>query len=360
MMLYVEKSSSEIRVNSKMRSHVYEDLTLLGVLLSIRSGVRTSPGSPLQIQRNHYIKSCFERVVRCRSMLHYDAVCSGLLLQNSGDIRGVARPSFDSSSSIEWGDARGIRGAKRRPSAAVIPILPLIQTQINPGLKMALEATRWIAQPKQCGRRSEELAKRFTDTEKWDKQWYQDLSSKMKLFWLYLCDKCDAAGVWSENIKLASYQIGEEVSRDEYENLFGGRMIRLDENNVFLPRFIEFQYVKLKEESKPHAAVMRELRRRGIDPVSLTISKGYPKSIDTLKDKEKDKEKVKEKDQEEERQEVSTTPTVFPTEGPNDTLSWNIRDTAQRYGIESEEFAKAKRLYGSASIERALGGKVSA
>lgn len=154
------------------------------------------------------------------------------------------------------------------------------------------------------------MAKRFTDTEKWDRAWFQELPTHMKLLWMYLCDKCDAAGIWSENLSLACYQIGETITHDEYEHYFGTRMVRLKDDKVFFPGFIEFQYGSLSPESRPHLAVIRLLERIGIDPKTLTLSKGYPKGIGTLKDK--DKEQDKEQDKEEGGVGETKTPASLP------------------------------------------------
>lgn len=118
------------------------------------------------------------------------------------------------------------------------------------------------------------MAKRFTDTEKWDKEWFRLLSPRQKCFWQFLCDKCDHAGIWSEDFGLASFRIGETVSREDYDTTCGHRIVRLDDTKVFIPRFIEFQYDiglnphdrKLNEKNKAHLGVIRQLQRNGIDP----------------------------------------------------------------------------------------------
>ena len=38
------------------------------------------------------------------------------------------------------------------------------------------------------------MPKRFTDTEKWLKKWHRELPPEKKLFFDYLCDRCDIAG----------------------------------------------------------------------------------------------------------------------------------------------------------------------
>lgn len=153
------------------------------------------------------------------------------------------------------------------------------------------------------------MAKRFTDSDKWKKPWFRALSPSMKAFWIYLCDFCDAAGVWDVDFETASYFLGQPVTREDFDSLVGSKVIWLEHDKVFIPSFVEFQYGDLEPACKPHAAVIKTLRRHGIDPVTLelipstvrviptegTHSEGYPKGIQTLKDKDKSKDKDKEK-----------------------------------------------------------------
>ena len=60
------------------------------------------------------------------------------------------------------------------------------------------------------------MAKRFTDTGKWKKKWIRQLDPKYKLFWFYLLDNCDHAGVFDADIESASFHIGLEYTEEEY------------------------------------------------------------------------------------------------------------------------------------------------
>src|SRR4051812_48567193 len=99
------------------------------------------------------------------------------------------------------------------------------------------------------------MKKRMTDTEIWDKEWFMNLSPKHKCLIRYLFDKCDAAGVWTPNWKLATLHIGVEVSdtdlsvipAEQYEKIQGGK--------IYLKGFISFQYVTLSETSPAHKPV---------------------------------------------------------------------------------------------------------
>lgn len=129
------------------------------------------------------------------------------------------------------------------------------------------------------------MAKRFTDTAKWDKSWYRKLGSKLRDVRQYILDRCDHAGLIEIDFETFEHFIGEPVTMDEIKLAFRDRVIVIDDK-LFIPDFIEFQYGELSEECKPHKAVIKRLSE-------LTLWEGYRKGILTIKDKDKDKDKEK-------------------------------------------------------------------
>lgn len=116
--------------------------------------------------------------------------------------------------------------------------------------------------------------KRFTDTEKWDDPWFQDLPSKYQKFWIYICDKCDRAGIWKVNKPLADFQLRENIEIEEAIFLFnqGKNRVRfLGEGKWFIEGFIQFQYTHLKRYDKNgninrvHAPIYASLESNGLD-----------------------------------------------------------------------------------------------
>lgn len=136
------------------------------------------------------------------------------------------------------------------------------------------------------------MAKRFTDSDKWRKPWFRSLDMKAKMVWGYLTDNCDHAGIWPGAFDLMSSDVGFKVSAENLRDWFGDKIISFGDR-YFLPSYIEFQYGELKEESKPHQSVIKILTKYGFDPKNLTLSKQYPNSMDTIKDKDKEKDKDK-------------------------------------------------------------------
>src|SRR5574343_90525 len=49
--------------------------------------------------------------------------------------------------------------------------------------------------------KSQKMAYRFTDTEKWSDNWFSELSQIQMLLFIYLCDNCDIAGFIEVNYK---------------------------------------------------------------------------------------------------------------------------------------------------------------
>jgi hypothetical protein len=106
------------------------------------------------------------------------------------------------------------------------------------------------------------MAKRFTDTDKWKKGWFKQLNSKQRLFWLYILDDCNAAGIWDVDLEVASIRIGDRMGMDEAVEVLGEDVVWFDNNEkIFIPKFIEFQYGVLNENSRPHASVIKILEK---------------------------------------------------------------------------------------------------
>jgi len=143
------------------------------------------------------------------------------------------------------------------------------------------------------------MAKRFTETHKWEDPWFRKLPLKYKLFWQYLCDRCDNSGVWVKDLELAQFYIGEELEEKEALLLLNQdkeRVRPIDGGRKWLIiEFIEFQYGELSPQCKPHQKIIDLLKKH-------RVSKGYGKGSQrvyyTLQEKEKEKEKDKEKEEE--------------------------------------------------------------
>ena len=123
--------------------------------------------------------------------------------------------------------------------------------------------------------------KRFTETSKWEKPWFQDLPPHLKCLWLFMCDKCDCAGVWEMNWKAASLFIGKTVTAEDLKHfagkvaVFGGKLV--------VGSFVAFQYGKLSEDCRAHTPVFRALSKH-----SLSI--GYSKAIHSLQEQVQEEE----------------------------------------------------------------------
>ena len=170
------------------------------------------------------------------------------------------------------------------------------------------------------------MAKRFTDTEIWEQDWYIDLPSKYKLFWNYIKDKCDESGVWRPNKSLLQKIIGEPVNFQEFLGFVNigekKRIVILPNERWFIYDFFKFQYGdKFNPKSNVHKGVLKRLLSNNIHPCSLQYIEwhnfknldiqqikdvAYAKGIDRLPElylnsiyslKEQEQDQVKEQEQ---------------------------------------------------------------
>src|SRR3990167_5750640 len=132
------------------------------------------------------------------------------------------------------------------------------------------------------------MAKRFTDSFKYRKQFIQSLPAPYKLFWDYLYHECTFAGIWDVEIEVAQIRIGQDalIEKNKALELFNSGAIRVielnDSKKWFIRPFIDFQYGELVETNKLHIGVMRELKKEGVSIPLQRLGEGA-----------KDKDKVK-------------------------------------------------------------------
>lgn len=201
------------------------------------------------------------------------------------------------------------------------------------------------------------LAKRFTDTEKWKRTWFEGLPTLAKLVWFYVLDNCDHAGVWPMNFKLLSYQLGEPVTRSEFENWFGDKAKLFEGDKYFIPSFVEFQYGKLNPANNAHLSVIKILEKVNVKEVLMSPSRG---ALD--QDQEMDKDQDQDKDQEKEGG-VGETKTHAVTSGEAAACLDEWRTTLKHFeinrgvGIRDEvAIGKAISSFGHEWVKLALQG----
>lgn len=131
------------------------------------------------------------------------------------------------------------------------------------------------------------MSKRFTDTDKWSRPWFRSLPMEYKLFWLYICDSCNVAGVWYVDLDLASFVVGFKLDITRAKALFDKQITEM-EGRWFIKDFMDFQYGNLRPNNNFHRSIISCAKTYGLDVIS-GVSQGLVRG--TPGDKEKDKEK---------------------------------------------------------------------
>ena len=146
------------------------------------------------------------------------------------------------------------------------------------------------------------MAKRFRDTGVWKKKWIRELNPDMKLFWFYILDNTDHAGIWDVDIELASFQIGVKLDEVRILKVFHRKIFPLKDGKWFIPKFIDYQYGQLNEANRAHLSVINILKKYGL------LNKGLPRALKQAKavPKVKSKVKVKVKSKEAQLEEIKS------------------------------------------------------
>lgn len=130
------------------------------------------------------------------------------------------------------------------------------------------------------------MAKRFTDTDKYKKQFFRGLPGAYKLFWDYLYHDCNHAGIWHKDFAIAQIYLGSDMAVEEKKalELFNQneeRIVVLNGGSKwFVKPFLSFQYGSLNPENKAHRSILQILSKEGL-----------PSPLETAKDMDKDMDK---------------------------------------------------------------------
>jgi hypothetical protein len=112
--------------------------------------------------------------------------------------------------------------------------------------------------------------KRYTETTKWDDPWFLDLSSDTKLFWLYLCDKCDNAGVIDIHERKAAFEMGCDSPVDNMLKELGTRVEQLGAK-WHIVGFVKYQFGDVSSNSNLHKSVRSLCHKHALPDPSLTL-----------------------------------------------------------------------------------------
>lgn len=132
------------------------------------------------------------------------------------------------------------------------------------------------------------MAKRLTDSEKWNDDWFISLDNDYRIIWIWLLDNCSHAGICKRSMKLLNMMCNTNITEDELIKYMDGRVFLVD-NNWFIPKFLKFQYANLHSDRPVIISVVKELVKLGYDKL---IPESFGNDYLMIKDKSKDKDKL--------------------------------------------------------------------
>lgn len=123
------------------------------------------------------------------------------------------------------------------------------------------------------------MAKRFIDTELFNDKWFMLLKKDSKLFWIYLITSCNHAGIIEFNEPLIKFKTGLN-SLDTVIKDLDNRLIPLDNDYYFVPKFLEYQYNNFPNSNvRSQQSAINILRKFKLwDEENQTVIKGLVNS----------------------------------------------------------------------------------
>lgn len=141
------------------------------------------------------------------------------------------------------------------------------------------------------------MAYRFSDTLKWSDEWFIDLKTLEKLFFMYLCDNCDIAGFFEISIRKITFDlnISEEEILGAIKGLDRGLILSNDGKILLVKNFIKHQKnLPLNIKNNAHNGIINRFKLYKSKFIGLTLNEekgfiklGANKPLDRGTDKDK-------------------------------------------------------------------------
>ena len=112
------------------------------------------------------------------------------------------------------------------------------------------------------------MSKRDTDTRLWEEDWFLSISGADQLWWFWIKDHCDHAGIYRPNVRLYKAVTGFEITSDflSVVNSDKERIRILPNGKWWIVGFCLFHYPNLNTKNRFHKSVIDTLLKNGIDP----------------------------------------------------------------------------------------------
>ena len=139
------------------------------------------------------------------------------------------------------------------------------------------------------------MSKRYTDTEKWKKQWFRKLTPIEKATWYFITEQCDNVGVWDADKGVAEFMVGGEIDWDAFIARINNNIEILDNGKWWIVDYCKFQHTDLSPDSKskPVMSYIKLLKKHGLYDRVMKDLKVIESSSKGLKERVKEKEEVK-------------------------------------------------------------------
>ena len=117
------------------------------------------------------------------------------------------------------------------------------------------------------------MSKRFHETEIWNEDWFLDMEEVYRMFWFYIKDTCDHAGIWKPNVRRFNADVENKVDLDVALELFNAekkRIEKLESGHWVVLDFVHFQYGSvLNLKNSCHLSVFNRLNKLEVSLGSL-------------------------------------------------------------------------------------------